>query len=104
MVDWKYCSIFVGNLKTYIMSKSKQVKLVRPLYAIAMEISRDWGAKVNYGAVPYLGAMRHCNLMSDSYGVETAETQVRYFLSNASSWRGETARRVKKELNDMLKR
>jgi hypothetical protein len=27
---------------------------------------------------------------------------VRYFLANASSWRGETARRIKAELNAML--
>jgi len=75
----------------------------RPIYEIASEISRDWGSKVNFGAVPYLQAMRQCANLSDSYGVETAETQVRYFLSNAGTWRGDTARRVKKELNGMLK-
>jgi len=28
---------------------------------------------------------------------------VRYFLSNATTWRGETARRIKAELKQMLK-
>jgi len=80
-----------------------KVKLVRPLYAIAQEIQADWGAKVNFGAKPYLQAMRQCTNLSDSYGVESAETQVRYFLSNATTWRGDIARRVKKELNAMIK-
>ena len=75
----------------------------RPIYEIANEIRQDWWAKVNYGAVPYLNAMRQCTNLDDTYGVESAETQVRYFLSNANTWRGDTARRVKKELKDMLK-
>jgi hypothetical protein len=32
-----------------------------------------------------------------------AETIVRYFLSNASTWRGEDAKRIKAELKSMLK-
>lgn len=80
-----------------------KVKLVRPLYAIAQEISRDWGNKVNFGAVPYLGAMRHCTNVSDYYGEDTAKSIVAYFLCNASTWRGDVARRVKKELNSMIK-
>jgi len=35
--------------------------------------------------------------------MDSGDSIVRYFLSNASTWRGETARRVKKELNAMLK-
>ena len=105
MVDWKYCFIFVGNLKTSIMSKKVKVnKVVRPLHEIAREISKDWAGKVNYGAVPYLGAMRTLDKISDPYGQDSGDSIVRYFLCNANTWRGETARRVKKELNDMLKR
>jgi hypothetical protein len=74
----------------------------RPLYAIADEIRTDW-SNVYFGAKPYLDAMGTLNLISDSYYLDSADSIVRYFLSNASSWRGETARRVKAELKGMLK-
>jgi len=80
-------------------------KNTRPINVIAREILNDWGGwnKVNYGAVPYLEAMFRINSVDDRYICEDGKTQVIYFLSNASSWRGETARRVKKELNAMIK-
>jgi hypothetical protein len=74
----------------------------RTLRAIAGEIQRDWGDKVYFGAVPYLRAMRGLETMSDKYGMDDADDIVRYFLSNAKTWRGETARRVKAELKAML--
>ena len=76
--------------------------VVRPLNEIVREIRNDW-KKVNYGAVPYLNAMGCLNSIKDSYGVEDGKTQVLYFLSNATSWRGDTARRIKAELNKMIK-
>jgi hypothetical protein len=75
----------------------------RELFEIAQEIKKDWGAKVNYGAVPYLNAMAQLRTINDMYYEDTADSVVRYFLSNASTWRGDVARRVKKELNQMLK-
>jgi len=74
----------------------------RPLYQIANEIRRDW-KKVYFGAVPYLDAMSTLNSVDDKYGWDSAKSVVLYFLSNASTWRGETAKRVKKELNAMIK-
>ena len=74
----------------------------RPLYEVAMEIKKDW-AKVNFGAEPYLNALLCLNKPEDSYGVEDGKTQIIYFLSNANSWKGETAKRIKKELNAMIK-
>ena len=74
---------------------------MRPLYTIAAEIRRDW-VKPNYAAVPYLEAMLSLNDLSDSYGCDSADMIVRYFLSNAGSWRGEAARRIKAELRSML--
>jgi len=41
--------------------------------------------------------------INSNYGWDSGKSIVAYFLSNASSWRGETAKRVKKELNQMLK-
>jgi hypothetical protein len=75
----------------------------RSLSDIAREIRRDWGSKVNYAAAPYLDAMASLDKMTDRYYADSAESVVAYFLSNASSWRGETAKRVKAELKAMLK-
>ena len=73
----------------------------RPLYEIAAEIRQTW-AKPNYAAVPYLEAMAEINRISDNYYMDTAASNVRYFLSNAVSWRGDDARRIKAELRGML--
>jgi len=72
----------------------------RPLSEIAQEIRKDW-AKVNYGAKPYLDAMATLNSINDMYYQDTAKSIVLYFLSNATTWRGETAKRVKAELKKM---
>lgn len=74
----------------------------RPLYEIAAEIHKDW-SPVGFGAKPYLDAMRSLDTMSDDYYADSASSVVAYFLSNAATWRGETARRVKAELKAMLK-
>lgn len=75
----------------------------RPLKVIAEEIVSDWGGKIYFGANPYLEAMLTLNSIRDVYGCEPAESVVVYFLANAESWRGDTARRVKAELKKMLK-
>ena len=76
---------------------------VRSLETIANEIRKDWGAKVNYAAKPYLQAMYGLNSISDNYGCDSAKSIVAYFLCNAGTWRGETAKRIKAELNRMIK-
>lgn len=72
----------------------------RPLYEIAYDIRQSWG-KINFAAVPYLEAMEHLNKIDDTYGAESAKSIVLYFLSNAGTWRGPDARRIKAELNQM---
>ena len=72
----------------------------RPLYEIAREISNDW-TKVYFGAVPYLEAMFTLNSIEEDYIFDSAKSVVIYFLSNATTWKGETARRVKAELKKM---
>jgi hypothetical protein len=74
----------------------------RSLAAIAREIRRDW-RPVWFGAVPYLDAMASLDTVHDKYGEDGAAGIVRYFLGNAATWRGETARRVKAELKAMIK-
>lgn len=73
----------------------------RSLRTIAAEIREDW-AKVNYAAEPYLAAMGGLDSVADNYYADSAASVVRYFLANANSWRGETARRVKAELKAMV--
>ena len=75
----------------------------RPIYEIASEIRSDWGEKTYFGAKPYITAMGSLTVVTDKYGVEDADDIIRYFLVNAKSWRGETARRVKAELKELIK-
>ena len=74
----------------------------RSLHEIALDIRSNW-PKVNYAAVPYLDAMARLDRITDNYGMDSADTIVLYFLSNARSWRGEDAKRIKSELNAMVK-
>jgi hypothetical protein len=73
----------------------------RPLYSIAAEIRRDW-VRPYFGAVPYLDAMQHLGDITDRFYYDEGSSIVRYFLANATTWKGETARRVKAELKAML--
>jgi hypothetical protein len=75
---------------------------VRPLFEIANEISNDW-KKVYFGAVPYLDAMKTLKSINDNYFYDSAKSVVLYFLANSQTWKGETARRVKAELKEMIK-
>jgi hypothetical protein len=77
--------------------------MARALHNIADEIIKDWGDKMYFGAVPYVRAMRYVESVNDRYGEDSARDIVIYFLSNAKTWRGETAKRVKAELKGMLK-
>ena len=74
----------------------------RPLYEIAAEIRKDW-KNVYFGAKPYLDAMATLDSVDDNYGWDSGKSIVRYFLGNASTWRGETAKRIKAELKAMVK-
>ena len=74
---------------------------MRNLSAIANDIRSDW-PKPNYAAKPYLDAMRSLQSIDDAYGLDNARSIVRYFLSNASAWRGDKARAIKAELKGML--
>lgn len=73
---------------------------------IAREIRKDWSGKgkgVNYAAKPYLDAMNDLESLDDMFFHDSGRSVVLYFLSNARTWRGETAKAVKAELNKRLK-
>ena len=75
---------------------------MRPLYLIAQEIYSDW-KNVNFAAKPYLDAMECMESIHSQFFADSGKSVVAYFLSNATDWRGETAKRVKAELKGMLK-
>lgn len=74
------------------------------LSEIAALVRADWQPRVNYAAVPYLEAMELLESIDDAYFQDSGRSVVAYFLNNASTWRGETARSVKAELRRRLER
>ena len=74
----------------------------RSLKEIALEIRADW-KNPYFGAVPYINAMALMNSVDDNFFADNGREVVIYFLANASTWRGEVARRIKKELNSLVK-
>lgn len=77
------------------------MELTNNISQIAAIIAQDW-KKVNFAAKPYLQAMFSLNTLEDDYGNESAASVVRYFLSNAGSWRGEVAKQVKAKLKEII--
>lgn len=75
----------------------------RTFAEIATEIKQVW-KKVYFCAQPYLDAMLTIKSADPNatYIMESADTIVRYFLANATTWRGEDARRIKAELKSMI--
>jgi hypothetical protein len=74
----------------------------RTVREIALEIKSDW-RPVYFGAVPYLQAMLAMTSPEDRTGFDTGQDIILHFLCNASTWRGDVARRVKLELKSMIK-
>ena len=75
---------------------------MRPIHEIAAEIKYTWKAPY-FGAKPYLDAMFYLNAPNDKYGMDSAKSIILYFLSNATNWRGEDAKRIKSELKNLIK-
>ena len=69
---------------------------------LAMVVEQSW-VKMSPHAKPYVAAMRQLESIRDKFVFDDGESVVRYFLVNATTWRGETARKVKAELNRRLK-
>ena len=71
----------------------------RKLSEIAKDILQHW-KNPYFGAKPYIQAMLliHSSDPKAPYLAESAEDIVAYFLANATSFRGEDARRINAEL------
>jgi hypothetical protein len=90
----------MAKIKTPV---AKSIYDGKAIYEMAEIIRKDWGTKVNYAAKPYLDAMRSLSSIKDSYGSEDAKSIILYFLGNASSYRGDTAKNVKDYLKSLCK-
>ncbi|SFI80846.1 hypothetical protein SAMN05216275_10544 [Streptosporangium canum] len=73
----------------------------RPIHVIASDIRAEW-KKVYFGAVPYLEAMEELKEVTDMYYADSADSIIRYFLSNASTFRGPRAKEIKAELKALI--
>lgn len=82
--------------------QQKGSMMTRPIHEIALEITLEWH-KPYFGAVPYLNAMYSLNALTDDFYADSGKEIVLYFLSNATTWRGEAARRIKAEFKQILK-
>lgn len=95
------------TLKTVRQILKNSEESVRPIHVIASEIYRlkaQWPqGQISIDANAYLGPMLSIDKITDYYDQDSAQSVVAYFLNNATSWKGEDARRIKKELNAMLK-
>lgn len=81
--------------------EAQQASPVRPLRVIAREIWQTW-ERPYFGAFPYIEAMGQLESITDRYYLDPADDIVRYFLSNARTWRGPAAQRIKAELRALL--
>lgn len=104
----KCISIMEVKLIEIELNKIKTMETITPdlqfanLNEIANLIYSTW-KKVNPAAKPYLEAMVTLTNISDNYYLDSGKSIVAYFLSNAGSYRGDTARAVKNELVKRLK-
>lgn len=74
---------------------------MRNIYEVADEIRHLW-KKPYFGAVPYIEAMQSLSDKNSMYGCDDATNIITYFLANATTWRGEDARRIKAELKAII--
>lgn len=82
----------------------------RPIHEIGREILRVWikecGAKYQekyFYALQQREAMESLTSINDNFHADSGRGVVASFLVNVTTWRGEDARRIKAELNKLLK-
>lgn len=88
-------------------TKITPAPLTRPLSDIAREIRTNWSERptgIYFGALPYIRAMAYMDTsdLSDSFGDDDADDVVIRFLTNAGTWRGPVAQKIKAELRAAL--
>lgn len=73
----------------------------RPLWAISKDIRANW-ENPYFGAIPYIDALSQLDNVGEKFGFDDAKSLIMYFLANASTWRGNDAKRIKAELKTMI--
>lgn len=75
----------------------------RTFRQIAKDIKSTW-LNVYFGAVPYLEAMLELDTTDPNatYYNDSAENIALYFLANASTFRGNDAKKLKEELKKLI--
>jgi len=99
-VDWHSTADELAAIKHIKHMTDTNPPKPRTISAIARDIRDDW-QKVNYAAAPYLQAMLTLHSLDTDFGHDSGENIVRYFLCNASSYRGEKAKALKAELKTL---
>lgn len=80
------------------MSEALSIQLPNaPIAQIADLIRRDWKNPSPH-ALPYIQAMSQLPSIHSKYFLDDGKAIILYFLANAGTWHGETARLVKAEL------
>jgi hypothetical protein len=110
----------------HLKTNSIMEKQIRPIYEITNEIINDMQreyrearkkhVETGKGKLPRLPkdkyyyfwdgqreAMLSLNSIDDNYICDSGRSVVTYGLGNLTTWRGDKAREIKKELNGMLK-
>jgi hypothetical protein len=82
-------------------TKVKVKTPARPLHQICDEIRKDWRPMPNY-AKAHFEAIECATSIDEMYGFDSVKSEVCYFLGNAQTWKGETARRIKIELKQLV--
>ena len=73
----------------------------RRLDEVTAEILEVW-PNVHFTAKPYLKALQGLRTIEDTYVYSDGKSLALYFLSNAGTWRGDDARRLKAELKELI--
>ncbi|BCG50270.1 hypothetical protein [Ralstonia phage RP13] len=70
---------------------------------IAAIIDQDWNNAGKIYATNHIIRLKQMYTIKDSVGADKGDWNVAYFLANASTWKGNTARIIKAELKRRLK-
>jgi len=75
---------------------------MRTLREIALEIASDWKGIKHAGARDALECMKEMEKITERFGTDpNGYSVISSFLSCSAGWRGEVARRVKRELREI---
>lgn len=97
-----YCeSCIIRLYATLTAPDVREPDAPRALSVIAAEIKKDW-ATPTFTAGTYLHSMHFMNDVEERSSGQDGRIIVRGFLKNASLWKGPVARRVKRELKELI--